>query len=677
MIDVFFDGVLGYVSGAAAVSPPKAELASERPSRTAMRMRTISLRPKSDSVQNGGRSRRSRPLALVMLVATLASAVACKDEGTIQVGRISFNGVKGISESQLRNALATRQSAKLPLGKKQYFDRTRFDADLRRVQAFYSDKGYPDARVTGFDVRLNSDQDKVDITLTIDEGRPLRISSIDYYGFEAVPHDRVAEMQRALPIRVGEVRERPKMVEAQGYIQDRLRDSGFAYARAWVTEKIPQPGEVDVAVTADPGRVVHFGEVEVAGNSSVGDDVIRRDMLYQPGDLFSRSAMLNTQRRLYGMELFQFANVQVLDADEQYPEVKTRVTVAESKHQRVNFGVGYGTEEKGRIDGEYRHVNVLGGARSGGLHARWSSLDRGIRVNVTQPYFLLKGYSLATEGQQWYTFTPAYQSVVSGAKASIIHRTHSQRHSWTLSFTSEHDSSAISNDVLTDLTLRNALIALGLDPRTGKQDGTLNSVSGDAQFNGTDNLLDAPRGYQLAMHVEQAGRLVPGSFQYFGTAFDARHYIPIRTIVIANRLQLSSVAPEDGEASIPFSKRLFLGGATSVRGWGRFEISPLSGSGLPIGGESLFAWSTEARLPLTEKLGGVLFVDAGNVWSDAWSIDVTRLRYAVGPGLRYRTPIGPLRFDVGYQLNPIPDLIVNGEPQRRRWRLHFSVGQAF
>lgn len=642
-----------------------------------MRIRTISILPTHDHTQTTVRWRRPHWLSFAIFAVTLTTTLGCKEEGTIQVSRIRFNGVKAIPESQLRNALATRQSAKLPWAKKQYFDRTRFDADLRRIQAFYSDRGYPDARVTGFDVRLNSGQDKVDITLTIDEGRPLRISSIDYYGFEAVPPDRVAELQRALPIRVGDVRERPKMLEAQGAVQDRLRDSGFAYARVWVTEKIPQPGQVDVAVTADPGRVVHFGEVEVAGNSSVGDDVIRRDMLYQPGDLFSRSAMLNTQRRLYGMELFQFANVQVLDADEQYPEVKTRVTVAESKHQRVNFGVGYGTEEKGRIDGEYRHVNFLGGARSGGLHARWSSLDRGIRVNVTQPYFLVKGYSLATEGQQWYTFTPAYQSVVSGAKASIIHRTHSQRHSWTLSFTSEHDSSAISNDVLTDLTLRNALIALGLDPRTGKQDGTLNSVSGDAQFNGTDNLLDARRGYQLAIHVEQAGRLVPGSFQYFGTSFDARHYIPIRTIVIANRLQLSSVAPEDGDASIPFSKRLFLGGATSVRGWGRFEISPLSGSGLPIGGESLFAWSTEARLSLTEKLGGVLFVDAGNVWSDAWSIDLTDLRYAVGPGLRYRTPIGPIRFDVGYQLNPIPDLIVNGEPQRRRWRLHFSVGQAF
>ena len=71
------------------------------------------------------------------------------------------------------------------------------------------------------------------------------------------------------------------------------------------------------------------------------------------------------------------------------------------------------------------------------------------------------------------------------------------------------------------------------------------------------------------------------------------------------------------------------------------------------------------------------FVDAGNVWPSDWHFDLGDLRYAIGPGLRYQTPVGPIRVDVGYQLNPIPDLIVNGAPQPRRWRLHFSIGQAF
>jgi outer membrane protein insertion porin family/translocation and assembly module TamA len=77
------------------------------------------------------------------------------------------------------------------------------------------------------------------------------------------------------------------------------------------------------------------------------------------------------------------------------------------------------------------------------------------------------------------------------------------------------------------------------------------------------------------------------------------------------------------------------------------------------------------------KVGIVLFLDAGNVWPQSGGIRLDDLRYAVGPGLRYLTPIGPIRFDLGWQLNPIPGLLVNGEPQTRPWRLHFSIGQAF
>jgi outer membrane protein assembly factor BamA len=90
--------------------------------------------------------------------------------------------------------------------------------------------------------------------------------------------------------------------------------------------------------------------------------------------------------------------------------VPTRITVAEGKHQRVNFGIGYGTEERARVDGEYHHVNFFGGARTAGIHARWSRLDRGLRADFTQPYFFAPHFSLGAEAQQWYTYTPAYNS---------------------------------------------------------------------------------------------------------------------------------------------------------------------------------------------------------------------------------------------------------------------------
>ena len=202
----------------------------------------------------------------------------------------------------------------------------------------------------------------------------------------------------------------------------------------------------------------------------------------------------------------------------------------------------------------------------------------------------------------------------------------------------------------------------------------------DFQHSTADNVLNAHRGYQFAFHAEQAGRLVPGTFNYYAASIDGRHYLPIigESVVLASRLQLGNIRPfGQDQVNVPFAKKYFLGGATSIRGWGRYEVSPLSGSGLPIGGDSMLAFSEEIRAALRGKLGGVLFLDGGNVWERSGGFSLGDLRYAIGPGLRYATPIGPIRFDVGYQINPIDGLLVNGAPQRRRWRLHFSIGQAY
>jgi outer membrane protein assembly complex protein YaeT len=642
-----------------------------------------------------------RALSAVFLVLLSLVSGACKEEGTIKVHSLKFQGVKSVDVSRLKNALATRESSKLPWGKKNYFDRSRFDADLKRIQAFYADRGFPDARVTGFDVKLNDKQDAVDATLTIVEGEAVKVAAINFTGFDVIPPAHLADLEKQIPLKVGQPRDRQLVVATHEMALNELRDHGFPFAKVGTNEDDGSNGKsATLTFDADPGPIAHFGPVDITGNKSVSDRVIRRELAYKPGDLYQRSLIQDTQRRLYSMELFQFATVEPImrdgaardgtqpanapqPPDLQNPvEVPTRVTVAEGNHQRVNFGVGYGTEEKGRVDAEYHHLNFFGGARTAGAHARWSSLDRGLRLDFNQPYVFRPHFSLGLEGQQWYTYTPAYKSVTSGGKATLTHRS-SAKTSWAVSITSEYDKSVLNPDLVNSLDYLkylNDLIALGLDPFKLEQAGTLNAAGFDFQHSTADNLLNAHHGFQIGFHAEEAGKLLPGTYNYLALSADGRHYLPIAgdKVVWANRLQIGNIrAPGGDERLIPFSRRYFLGGASSLRGWGRYEVSPLSGSGLPVGGTSMLAFTSELRTMLTGNLGGVLFLDGGNVWISSFAQNLSGLRWDVGPGLRYQTPIGPIRFDFGYQLNPIPGLIVNGQPETRHWRIHFSIGQAF
>jgi outer membrane protein assembly complex protein YaeT len=618
---------------------------------------------------------------LLLLVALFLGA--CREQGDITIHSLDFQGVKQVDKKALADALQTKRGSKLPWGHKTYFDRRAFEADLERVQAFYRDRGFPDARVSSFDVKLNDKQDQVDVTVRISEGQPTLVSAIDLVGFDVLSPGEQRSLRDSLPLQVKKPLDRQLAVASSERGLNALRDHGYPYAEVNISQQGAGGNEVKVAFSAMPGALAHFGEIEIDGEKSVGENIVRRQLTYHEGDVFSRREMRESQRKLYNLELFQFANIESKeDKALQIPEVPTRVTVAEAKHRRLTTGIGYGSEEKARATLRWDHLNFFGGARHAGVETKWSSLDRGVRLEYTEPYFLSSHMSMNFEGRAWQAVEPVYSLNSLGGRATLRHQANSQLY-WTVSLINEFQRSNISNAGLEDFTIRNNLIALGLDPctdpsRCGETRGTTAAIAFDVNRNTTNNLLDANRGYVLTGHLEQAGKWLWGTYNYWEVSGEARQYTRVaRSFVWANRLHFGTIDALGTSASVPFFKRYFLGGATSVRGWGRFEVSPLSGFGLPVGGLSMLEGSTEIRKPLFGKLGAVAFFDFGSVSSDSLKFPTGDLLYAAGPGFRYLTPVGPARIDFGYQLKQESGLRVNGNPESRHWRIHFSIGQAF
>ena len=643
-------------------------------------------------------------LAAPLLLAALSLNAGCREDGSgVEVKDLKFIGIQAVSASQLRSVLATGESAWLPWGEKRYFDRGQFEADLKRIVAFYRDRGYLEARIKSYDADLGDDQQSVRLTIEIEEGEPIRVERVVLDGFYPILEEHREQLEARLPLKAGDPLDLAIVQAGREAALDVFRDHGYPRPRVDVKYG---PGSSErtrvVTYAAQPGRIAYVGPIEVTGASSVSENIVRRQLTFKPGDLFQQSRLRESQRRLYSLELFNFVNIEALggaqadtavqgsDAD----RIPSRVTVTEGKHRRVNFGVGYGSEEKARGEIDWRHVNWFGGARTAGVFARYSSLDRGVRLNFRQPYLFSPRYAATLSAQSWFSDEPAFELTTVGGRASIIRQFggfgspiigRPQATTVSVTYANEWEDYKIFDAALADPTFRDELIALGLDPRCGTGPrcgvgaGQLSSLFIDAGRNTTGNVIDAKRGYVANLHVGQAGSWLGGDFDYFEATGEGRFYQAVGSLaVVAVRARLGSIeSPGSEDELVPFFKRYFLGGATSLRGWGRYEVSPLSGSGLPIGGHSIFEFSTEVRFPVWGKFSGVVFLDGGNVWSRPWDVDLNDLRYAVGPGIRYNTPIGPIRFDVGYQLNPIEGLLVNGKKQTRPVRLHFSVGQAF
>ncbi len=167
-------------------------------------------------------------------------------------------------------------------------------------------------------------------------------------------------------------------------------------------------------------------------------------------------------------------------------------------------------------------------------------------------------------------------------------------------------------------------------------------------------------------------------FSYYETVLEGRHYISVRRrFVIANRVRLASItSPGSEEVNVPFFKRYFLGGSTSLRGWSRYQV----GAAQRLG-------PADRRLHGARRLDRAAIPGARQFFRRAvcrlWQrleprldFNLNDMVYDVGPGVRYNTPIGPVRFDFGYQLKRVENLVIDGKPEAHRWRIHFSIGQA-
>jgi outer membrane protein assembly complex protein YaeT len=594
-----------------------------------------------------------------------------------EVRQITFKGNTHFSSGTLRKLMATQQRPLFPPWRRgEPYNPPTLDADILRLKKHYFDHGFLETSVRVDELQEDAEKQTARIVIAIDEGPRTLMTAVALEGTIPPALPPAAALLEALPLRPKQPINKEDFDRSKALLLTHLHNAG--YARAQIiprTEVDAEQHTATVTFTLVPGAETVFGRIAIKGEQQVEEQAIRRQLTIHEGQRTSAKDLNASADAIYSLGMFQAVTPRALNPEAANEPLDVEFEVIERKPHALQFSVGYSTTEGFRTQAEWTHRNLFAGAQQLTLLARVSSFEQGAEVKLRLPYFLAARtaftQTLFVRNEQKVGFDtgggifgvpgeaqPAFDLFSVGTESRVEHRfTKTLSGVVGLNF-SRND---FSNVDLTALTAAEQEIA---------QDNTLFVQFVELQRNTSDSLLNPTHGTVLRGRLDHSTTALISDVSFVKLVLEARHYVPLsQRLLLATRLKLGGIEPYGASTEVPFNVRFFAGGAGSVRGFQLNRLGPVNSDGDPIGGMSLIEGSAELRFPLFGDFGAVLFVDFGNVFSSPFTYRLGDLRYAVGPGLRYNTPVGPLRLDVG--------VIVDRRAGEDFGRIEFSIGQAF
>ncbi len=549
---------------------------------------------------------------------------------------LHISGNEGIATGELKALMVTRSSAWydfLPYIHARRYDSATFVADLERLRAHYRNLGYLDVEVDSAIERLGADE--IQLGVRIAEGPLTRIARASVMGGE--------DVEQAFGQLEGAPLSRDLIGASVSRVLRALRDRGYAFARGEVETEILED-RADLVLHLAPGPVCSVRAIRISGNDAVPEQVILRGLTFKAGTRFRERALRNSQHQLYRAGVFRSVVLDLADSVAATNQVDVRVRVSERPFWVSRLGAGYDTDEDFWASGEVTHRNFAGGARQLQLSGRVSEKNREATLGVRQPYFFSSRNYLHVSG--------------------FVQRERQAAFS--------QDEVGVNFSLERNITPTNNLIA--------QFSGGVVDFSADSAFAETkvrwlwdtrDDIFDPQSGALTQLTVRERGRFFRADSEFLQATAEGRwfHPIPWRS-VLALRVQGGAIFELGNPGNVPNVERFFAGGLNSVRGWRLNDLGPKDAQGEPTGGLSRAELSVEIRTQMFFSWGTAIFLDAGNVDPGLHAFNPQNLKWAIGAGLRYLSPIGPVRLDIAYRLSEDPTA-------GQRLQYHISLGQAF
>ena len=553
------------------------------------------------------------------------------------VKKIAFTGNKHFKDSTLKGYMQTKEKGIFSwFTGSGILDEDVLGQDRRNLEAFYHDKGYTKVQVGVPDIKISKDGKSITITTAIEEGVVHKVGTIEFAGDVIVPRE---ELLKKIKTKPGELFRTTVFYEDVLTITDIYQDMGYAFAEVSPTTMIDDDNHiVNATFNITKNQEVYFNRINIVGNTRTRDKVIRRELKFAEGDRFSITGIKDSKKKLKNTTFFKDTDFKVLKTDDP-KKVNIDLNVEEKPTGTFSVGAGYSTAEQVIVSGSISEDNFLGTGRKVSLEAALSSYTNEFRLSYLEPYIFDKNISAGFSLFNFKRYMDTYDYKRTGGNIALI--------------------KPLTDDVkgMVKYRLENVDVT-DIDASAStyikEQEGTTltSSMLFSLTKNTIDDVMNPTKGVNTGITLETAGGPFGGDNYFVSIVGFYGRYIPIKFMDSSFFIKgtMGSIGGYSGH-EVPITEKFYVGGLNSIRGFRYGEAGPMDENDEPIGAKNEMYFNFEWIFPLYKPAGvkGVLFFDTGAGF-DSWSS--LRMRTAAGAGIRWFSPLGPIRLEFGFNLNP-------------------------
>ncbi|MCK9364101.1 MAG: outer membrane protein assembly factor BamA [Syntrophales bacterium] len=560
--------------------------------------------------------------------------ISVTENGKLFVRDILFEGNRAFTTRELRNMMTTKE-----WGIFHFFTdsgllkKEQLRQDIDKLKAFYLNNGFINVQIA--DPAVTHDAKGIYIRISVAEGQQYRVGKVEIIGDQlSVPRK---ELLAKLKILKKDFYDRDAVIRDMDYLTQAANDEGYAAADILPgTTPREETRTVDVSYEIRKGKLVYFNLINITGNTKTRDKVIRRQLSVVEGDLYSRTKLKNSYMALNNLRYFEEIDFESeKGGDETLTNVNIRVK--EKQTGMLSLGAGYSAVDKAVVSAQVTQQNLFGRGQTLSLKANVGSSSTLYDISFTEPWLFDRPIWSKFDLWNLYREYDTYNLDTMGLSTTLGYPL------WP--YVSGYIGYRFAIDNVNDI-LPTASIYTRKQAGETKSSGLTFTLTRDS----TDDVMFPTTGSKNSASVEYTGGPLQGDVSYTRTGISSTWFFPLPLdTVLGLRGRLGAIKGNAGK-EIPIYERYYLGGIDSLRGLR--EVGPVDPTtGEVIGGVTMLNFNVDYTFPLIKKAGmrGVVFFDTGNAWESGYHVN--DMRKTAGLGIRWYSPIGPLRLEWGYVLD--------------------------